>query len=1011
MRNKIIFLSVFCILVLSFFTNTNSAYALSTVPPNINPLDYTFDDGNNPQVMTITGKVKGGYKEEFCTVEQDSQQIFEFALTSLGYEILGTSLSGNPIITVISPEGQDGQCFVVGNGGEIEWQYNIGPTDINISSLAAGDYILRITAVNENSSSSQKNVSFTVNRPAPTCTDPGAANYGGALPCTYTGTIMVTSRDQNGNPLDTNWNITGQENINGTGADVPYPNKPTGSYNISPAVLSGYTGPTITNGQMQTLTANGTITFNLVYTINGYGNSCNSSPNVCGQTNTGTIDGNGNCTASPPPDSQCPAPTADITADNGSVAHNGETTIRWTSQNTSSCTVTNNRNSTTWSGTSGNNLSGKLKSNQSPYVWTASCTGTNGSQVSDSVTVTVGAEPTPVNGVCSSPQLHYSCSAGNLGDNAEYSDSYQWWCNGINGGSNAFCVENKSMPPTVDISAASTNIPYNTSTTITWTSANTASCTVTPNNWTGTSGSQNTGNLTSNRTYTATCTGANGSQVSDSVTVTVNMPAVPTVGLTCNGNSGSCSIAYNSSANLAWTPSGSYISSCTASGNWSGSKSTSGGSESTGNLSSSKTYSIYCSNPGGDGPTTSVTVNVGAGPSMNYLRCNGVNTPGTCNISYNGTAAITWSSSNTTICSLVATNAATGATISDDAVSPSGSRNDGSITANRNYSIECWDANTGVHAPALSLPLRVVVNGPSVDIKARQHGSGGYSNGPISVAWNSTVDLDWTSSSATSCTASGDWSGSQSTGGNTQTSPLTQVKQYSYTLTCTGNGSAMDTVLVNINGPNPDDPGEVSVLHPTAAGLSDYCYTGPGAYVSWTYSDPSGSPQSAYEIEIDDSGSFGNPEVDSGKVTSTGTSYSSGAGYLAFGTTYKARVRVWNGYDQVSGWAVSSSFKTPNFAYPDVDFSWTPVPPQVKKIAQFNDLTVFYDGNPNGWLWSWVFGDGGNSSSQNPTHTYLTPGSYQVTLTATDNANQVCSETKIVNVQRQIPKWLEIAPR
>ncbi|KKT89619.1 MAG: hypothetical protein UW90_C0015G0007 [Candidatus Yanofskybacteria bacterium GW2011_GWB1_45_11] len=351
LRNKIIFLSVFCILVLSFFTNTNSAYALSTVPPNINPLDYTFDDGNNPQVMTITGKVKGGYKEEFCTVEQDSQQIFEFALTSLGYEILGTSLSGNPIITVISPEGQDGQCFVVGNGGEIEWQYNIGPTDINISSLAAGDYILRITAVNENSSSSQKNVSFTVNRPAPTCTDPGAANYGGALPCTYTGTIMVTSRDQNGNPLDTNWNITGQENINGTGADVPYPNKPTGSYNISPAVLSGYTGPTITNGQMQTLTANGTITFNLVYTINGYGNSCNSSPNVCGQTNTGTIDGNGNCTASPPPDSQCPAPTADITADNGSVAHNGETTIRWTSQNTSSCTVTNNRNSTTWSGT------------------------------------------------------------------------------------------------------------------------------------------------------------------------------------------------------------------------------------------------------------------------------------------------------------------------------------------------------------------------------------------------------------------------------------------------------------------------------------------------------------------------------------------------------------------------------------------------------------------------------------------------------------------------------------
>lgn len=33
--------------------------------------------------------------------------------------------------------------------------------------------------------------------------------------------------------------------------------------------------------------------------------------------------------------------------------------------------------------------------------------------------------------------------------------------------------------------------------------------------------------------------------------------------------------------------------------------------------------------------------------------------------------------------------------------------------------------------------------------------------------------------------------------------------------------------------------------------------------------------------------------------------------------------------------------------------------------------------------WSWDFGDGGTSAEQNPVHTYVTPGSYTVTLTVT----------------------------
>ncbi|MEA3496077.1 MAG: PKD domain-containing protein, partial [Bacteroidota bacterium] len=41
--------------------------------------------------------------------------------------------------------------------------------------------------------------------------------------------------------------------------------------------------------------------------------------------------------------------------------------------------------------------------------------------------------------------------------------------------------------------------------------------------------------------------------------------------------------------------------------------------------------------------------------------------------------------------------------------------------------------------------------------------------------------------------------------------------------------------------------------------------------------------------------------------------------------------------------------------------------------------------------WSWDFGDGGTSSSQNPTYSYTEEGSYDVTLTITDNFN--CTKT------------------
>jgi PKD repeat protein len=60
------------------------------------------------------------------------------------------------------------------------------------------------------------------------------------------------------------------------------------------------------------------------------------------------------------------------------------------------------------------------------------------------------------------------------------------------------------------------------------------------------------------------------------------------------------------------------------------------------------------------------------------------------------------------------------------------------------------------------------------------------------------------------------------------------------------------------------------------------------------------------------------------------------------------------------------------------DFSATPTSGGAPLTVNFTDATVH---SPTSW--SWDFGDGSTSTLQNPSHTYVTPGNYLVTLTAT----------------------------
>ena len=79
-----------------------------------------------------------------------------------------------------------------------------------------------------------------------------------------------------------------------------------------------------------------------------------------------------------------------------------------------------------------------------------------------------------------------------------------------------------------------------------------------------------------------------------------------------------------------------------------------------------------------------------------------------------------------------------------------------------------------------------------------------------------------------------------------------------------------------------------------------------------------------------------------------------------------------------------------SFAQPEPDFTASPLEICVGESVQFSDLST--SALPIS-SWTWDFGDGSTSSSQNPSHTYTSPGTFTIILTA-GNANGAVSEVK-----------------
>jgi PKD repeat protein len=131
-------------------------------------------------------------------------------------------------------------------------------------------------------------------------------------------------------------------------------------------------------------------------------------------------------------------------------------------------------------------------------------------------------------------------------------------------------------------------------------------------------------------------------------------------------------------------------------------------------------------------------------------------------------------------------------------------------------------------------------------------------------------------------------------------------------------------------------------------------------------------------------------------------SASTGSGVLQFGQTYYVRVMAWDSFGTPSAWSAGYSFTTPPGPYPRADFTFSPDRPFAGLPVQFTDTST---NSPAAWLWS--FGDGYGDTVQNPAHAYLTEGTYQVMLQATNTAGS-CSVTKTVDIDQPLPQYREV---
>lgn len=325
--------------------------------------------------------------------------------------------------------------------------------------------------------------------------------------------------------------------------------------------------------------------------------------------------------------------------------------------------------------------------------------------------------------------------------------------------------------PVVTLTATRTTVDAGDSVTLSWSADHASSCSAS-GGWSGSrtvSGSLTVGPLASNVTFGLTCTGAGGSDsASLDITVIQPMPA-PTVNLT----SAAYSIDYGLATLLSWTSSN--ATACTAEGAWSGGRGTSG-SGSTGGLTTTSTFTLSCTGPGGT-RSDSVTIQVGQ-PASPTLTLNASSST----IQEGGSATLSWTSENASDCTASGGWSGNRGPNGSASVSPQ---------ATTTYGLTC-SGDGGSVSDSVAITVEPASStAPVVSLS--------LADGTIEAG--QTTSLSWSASDATACTASGGWSGSRALSGNQSVAP---TQTTTYTLSCTGDGgtdTASATLTVNAQAP------------------------------------------------------------------------------------------------------------------------------------------------------------------------------------------------------------------
>lgn len=266
----------------------------------------------------------------------------------------------------------------------------------------------------------------------------------------------------------------------------------------------------------------------------------------------------------------------------------------------------------------------------------------------------------------------------------------------------------------------------------------------------------------------------------------------------------------------------------------------------------------------------------------------------------------------------------------------------------------------------------------------------------------------------------------------------------------TASSSVIGWLSFNCNNDNSCETSGYKVitsfsLPPTASNLSAsgqaYCST-PSERFSWTFSDPDGDSQGAYQLQVDNNSPpdwvAGPGEFDSGKVNSASPDKSilivknPGNNQLAYNTHYYWRLKVWDdgGIPSIA-WTSGPEFNTETHIYPGPDFIWIPFPPTEGEIVQFcatqesafcsEDISKCYNSSNTliscsgkSFLWTFPenteFATGSSAYSENPQVKFMTSDSGgDVSLNITDDVGS-CTITKEVGVRLPLPKWKEIGP-